>query len=117
MAAQGWTYTIMMALLGLVMVTFISILTLYVVVMAYFSSKILKGWQSNRSAAFEEMKQEREKLQSKSSVGAGADKEPKGEVKDEENNQEPYLIAGFFHPYWYDPSVLAFLLSVYRDTC
>ncbi|KAG0049999.1 asparagine-linked glycosylation protein [Gryganskiella cystojenkinii] len=63
-------------------------------------SKILKGWASNRKAVFEEMRLEREKSLEKTSVGADADQGQKnGKDEEEENKDEPYMIAGFFHPY------------------
>ncbi|GJJ71297.1 alpha-1,2-mannosyltransferase [Entomortierella parvispora] len=86
-----------MGLLVLVAITFSAVLITYVVVMAYFSSKILNGWKANRDAVFDEMKVARENSpkpsKEKTPVSAGADKD-QGEKED-----EPYMIAGFFHPY------------------
>lgn len=78
----------MKGLFVLAAIVFSAILITYVVVMAYFSSKILKGWKTNRDAVFDEMKQARENSP-KTNKGPG------------ENEDEPYMIAGFFHPYWY----------------
>ena len=102
MAAQGWPHTIAKGVLLLTAVLFSVILVTYVAVMAYFSSKILKGWRSNRDAVFEEMKQEQEQSKRNKTlvVGAGADKEQDNEEEEEKKEDEPYMIAGFFHPYW-----------------
>ncbi|KAF9907992.1 asparagine-linked glycosylation protein [Linnemannia zychae] len=74
----------------------------YTVIMSYFNSKITDGFMKNRDRVFEELYQEKKKAKqnvekttvSGSSKDAGNDK-----VKEVDEKNAPYLIAGFFHPY------------------
>jgi alpha-1,2-mannosyltransferase len=83
----------------------VTVLLSYTVFMSYFNSKITDGFMKNRDRVFEELYQEKKKKNkfttaegSSSKVTEGDGSKEKGE--DEEKNA-PYLIAGFFHPYWY----------------
>ncbi|KAG0298245.1 asparagine-linked glycosylation protein [Linnemannia gamsii] len=76
----------------------------YTVFMSYFNSKITDGFIKNRDRVFEELYQERKK--NKITTGEGSSKkiaeggdDDSNEKEGEEGKNDPYLIAGFFHPY------------------
>lgn len=81
---------------SLTIITFsTTVLVVYTILSAYLNVSILRGYKKNRQRVFEEMAHEREKKTGKTS------KEVKKDGKDSEDKKDdPYLIAGFFHPYW-----------------
>ncbi|KAG0203126.1 asparagine-linked glycosylation protein [Mortierella sp. GBA30] len=103
MAEASWLRAIMTWISLLVILLFIGILITYTFVMSYFNAKIMDGFLTNRERVFQELAQEKKKVQvddwelvqeGSSSGGAGAD------IDDEKKKKNaPYLIAGFFHPY------------------
>lgn len=81
---------------SLTIITFsTTVLVVYTIFSAYLNASILRGYNKNRQRVFDEMALEREKKTGKTS------KEVKKDGKNSEDKKdEPYLIAGFFHPYW-----------------
>lgn len=82
----------------------LTVLLGYTVFMSYFNSKITDGFMKNRDRVFEELYQERKKNKITTSEGSSnkvAEGDDSKEKKEEEGKKAPYLIAGFFHPYWY----------------
>ncbi|KAG0027839.1 asparagine-linked glycosylation protein [Podila clonocystis] len=80
---------------SLTIVTFsTTVLVVYTILSAYLNASILRGYKTNRQRVFAEMALEREKKAGKESKEV---KKDSGES--EEKKDEPYMIAGFFHPY------------------
>jgi len=82
----------------------VTVLLGYTVVMSYFNSKITDGFMRNRDRVFEELYQEKKNKGTTTTAEGSSSKgteggDDKGKVDDEKS--APYLIAGFFHPYWY----------------
>ncbi len=104
MAGVSWLQAILTWTSILFMVLFAGVLITYTVLMSYFNTKIMDGFMANRERVFKELMLEKKARvesdwelvqEGSSSSSAGAD-------ADEENKKQnvPYLIAGFFHPYW-----------------
>lgn len=72
-----------------------TVLVAYAILSAYLNTSILRGYKTNRQRVFNEMALEREKKSGKKSKKVNKDS---GDNKDKKD--EPYMIAGFFHPYW-----------------
>ncbi|KAF9335904.1 asparagine-linked glycosylation protein [Podila minutissima] len=71
-----------------------TVLVAYAILSAYLNTSILRGYKTNRQRVFNEMALEREKKSGKISKKV---KKDTGDNKDKKD--EPYMIAGFFHPY------------------
>jgi len=85
---------------SLTIVTFsTTVLVAYTILSAYLNASILRGYKKNRQRVFEEMALEREKKTGKK-TGKTSKKVMKDGKDSEDKKDEPYLIAGFFHPYW-----------------
>lgn len=74
-----------------------TVLVVYTILSAYLNASILRGYKTNRQRVFNEMALEREM---KSGKKPKEIKNDSGESEDKKD--EPYMIAGFFHPYWYN---------------
>lgn len=84
----------------------VTVLLGYTVVMSYFNSKITDGFMRNRDRVFEELYQEKKNKVTTTTLkaeGSSSKDTENGDDKEKVNDEKnaPYLIAGFFHPYWY----------------
>jgi len=70
-------------------------LVLYTMVMFYCNARILSGYRSNRNRVF----QEQAELKKRREQSVGSTAKGDSEATDDKKNA-PYVIAGFFHPYW-----------------
>ncbi|KAF9380222.1 asparagine-linked glycosylation protein [Podila verticillata] len=80
---------------SLTIVTFsTTVLVAYTILSAYLNASIVRGYKKNRQRVFEKMALEREKK-----TGNTSKKVKRDGKNSEDKKDEPYLIAGFFHPY------------------
>src|SRR5690554_6783107 len=106
MAETSWLQAIVLWFSVLFIATTIGLLALYTVFMSYFNAKITNGFLANRERVFKE--------QEKAKAGAKDNKETAKEAgtsasagSEQDKEDAPYIIAGFFHPYWYEPTKFA----------
>lgn len=97
MAKASWQETIILWAGKFVIVLFGSVLVLYTVVMSYCNVRILSGFMSNRKRVFQELAAEKAKRLSQGASTGATTSTSAESVNDVKN--DPYIIAGFFHPY------------------
>ncbi|KAG0302236.1 asparagine-linked glycosylation protein [Dissophora globulifera] len=98
MAQATWSQTAMWWSLVFFILAIASALVVYTIIMLYCNYLVLRGFQKNRKRVFQGQALEKAKRDGTAKTKKTATKSGK-EGEEEKKNDEPYLIAGFFHPY------------------
>lgn len=96
MAKASWPEAVIQWSAILIIILFGTVLVLYTVVMSYCNARILSRYRVNRSRVF----QEQAVVKAKSEVHSEESTSSTDPEAVRDTSKDPYIIAGFFHPYW-----------------